>query len=211
MPHVNIMSTSITEYRKAETNMEKKGMAKYKRVNKKKNKSTANVEVSDTIDPSAPKEAAAIVYEAVSLNANTVQDEPLVLLEDTGIYDMMCEMVALEEKKARCEYVINQSVIQKFNELAVNLDDVVEQVDVVRNNIKDLRTLSGMVGVLKYYGVNLVYKNPVTGYRLPLDSRLGKLVYNLAEALMIQYAEEKKEAETMFVQTCKDVHQLTVN
>lgn len=140
----------------------------------------------------APQPAPEITEFAIS-NHLPVQEEPIILMDDKAVSKFICEFVALRQQTKKVEYELSQAVIRNFNELSVNLDDVANQVEVIYEDIQDKTTLDSMMRALKFYVNEATYKNKTTGYRLPLDTRLVKIVDYLHEMLFVQFSGEEKK------------------
>lgn len=172
--------------------MKKNGRSKSKHVKQKNNSIVTSEGVAAKAEVKAEPEVNLQYLNANQLSMLEKKTEPLMVLEEVALYRYMQRLVVLEKEREDCELGLTADIIQKFNKKMLEFRDVYQQVEVVKTHLETVRTLSGLMDVLKAYGHDRTYRNPATNYRVPLDERIVTLALEFVEYYFGIYLSERK-------------------
>lgn len=172
--------------------MKKNGRSKSKHVKQKNN----SIVTSEGITAKAEVKAEPEVNPQYS-NANVVNllkndSAPLEVLEEQLVYRCIRQLVALEHERDNCELKLTSDIIQKFNDRMSGWQDIAQQIEIVKLNMSEVRTLSGLLKILKSFEDDKVYRNPSNNYRVTLDDRICKLSGEFYERFFGIYLSERE-------------------
>ena len=186
------MSTSITDYRKVGINMKKNGRSKAKHVKQKNNRIVTSEGVAAKAEAQAESEVNPQYLNANVANLLKNESAPLEVLEEQLVYRCIRQLVSLEHERDNCELELTSDIIQKFNDRMNGWQDITQQIEIVKLNMSEVRTLSGLLKVLKSFEDDKVYRNPSNNYRVTLDDRICKLSGEFYERFFGIYLSERE-------------------
>lgn len=183
------------DYRKVGINMKKKNRSVAKHVKSKNKSIVTSGEVAAKEEVNTKPEVTPVYISREALDVVAKKNELLMLPKDEVIYQYMHEVVALRKQLAHNEKMLVSEVIRDFNESIIGFSDIAQQVEIVKSNMQDLNTLSGLLNVLKIFEDDRTYRNPATGYKMPLDERISNLAGEVYEYLSVMFDREDDKSK----------------
>lgn len=176
--------------------MKKKGASKNKSLKQKNKSIVTSQEVTAKDEVESKPEVNLERIEVTELDATALKREPLIVLEDKLVYEKVRRLVEIEEEKKMVERIIVNDVVSKIIARTIEWKDIANQTEIISEILSGLNRVSTLLTILKGLEDDRTYKNPMNGFRMPLDERLSKLAGEFYEYLFGIYLDERKLFES---------------